>query len=145
MSCETFTFFLTTGRCTQSPEQHTSAKDLPRNSRSFFCFCFFYISRCHRLGENGNVSKKVLKIQSYRAVSATAEVKQPESCRQSFNLKRTRSPWGTRRAGRIKKFNNSMFYSPGKWDLRMGVSGTCCTLCTHTHKNGWTKKIFMYT
>lgn len=86
---------------------------------------------------------KLLKIQFYRGVGATAEVKQSESCRQSFNLKRTRSPWGARGAGRIKKFNNSMFYGPRKWDPSTGAgwwrwglalwSVHSCTKPPHTH------------
>ncbi len=64
-------------------------------------------------------------------------LKQSESCRQSFNLKRARSPWGVRGAGRIKKFNNSMFYGPRKWDLSTGSGWGCSELTVwsvHRHK-----------
>lgn len=113
-------------RCAQTTHTHTSARrrarcaateDLPRKWPSFI----FSSSPCYLGWRGGEAWAKLLKIQSYRGVGATAEVKQSESCRQSFNLKRTRSPWGARGAGRIKKFNNSMFYGPRKWDLSTGA------------------------
>lgn len=79
----------------------------------FFLFFFFH---CVTSGgeREENVSRRRKTSKNTVGVGATAEVKQSESCRQSFNLKRTRSPWGARGAGRIKKFNNSMFYGPRK-------------------------------
>lgn len=85
---------------------------------------------------------QLLKIQSNSAAGATAEVKQPESCRQSFNLKRTRSPWGARGAERIKKFNNSMFYGLQKWDLSTGVGRgrwEITAWSVHINTNSWTR------
>jgi len=67
-----------------------AAEDLPRNGPSFILF--HGVTSGGEKG-GGNVSK-LLKIQSYRGAGATAEVKQSESCRQSFNLKRAGSPWG---------------------------------------------------
>lgn len=94
-------------------------------------------------GERGKRELKLLKIHSYRGVGATAEVKQSESCRQSFNLKRTRSPWGAQGAGRIKKFNNSMFYGPRKWDLSGGAGwgwGALRARCVVRVQNCQTRK-----
>lgn len=89
----------------------------PQKWPSFFFFPLCYL----RWRERGNVSGRRKTSKNTVGVGATAEVKQSESCRQSFNLKRTRSPWGARGAGRIKKFNNSMFYGPRKWDLSTGA------------------------
>lgn len=88
---------------------HAAAEDLPRNGhRSLFLIVLPRVEREENVSGGRKTSKNTVR------VGATAEVKQSESCRQSFNLKRTRSPWGARGAGRIKKFNNSMFYGPRK-------------------------------
>lgn len=119
--------FIPRCRCAHATHTHMSRKSStarrdggpPQKWPSFFFYFFFLIvlPQVER-GRGGKTWAKLLKIRSYRA---TAEVKQSESCRQSFNLKRTRSPWGARGAGRIKKFNNSMFYGPRKWDLSTGA------------------------
>lgn len=107
---------------------------------------FFFFFSCYLRWREGKRELKLLKIHSYRGVGATAEVKQSKSCRQSFNLKRTRSPWGTQGAGRIKKFNNSMFYGPRKWDLSRGAGWgwgalrACCVVRVQncqTRKSRW--------
>jgi len=85
----------------------------PRNGHPSFLF-FLLPPSCYLRCREGKREQKLLKIPSQGGVGATAEVKQSESCRQSFNLKRTRSLWGARGAGHIKKFNNSMFYGPRK-------------------------------
>lgn len=119
-----FLSFLAVGVRTQHTHMSRKSSTARRNGGppqkwpSFIFSFFFFIVLPQVEGEGGKTWAKLLKIRSYRA---TAEVKQSESCRQSFNLKRTRSPWGARGAGRIKKFNNSMFYGPRKWDLSTGA------------------------
>lgn len=92
-------------RCTRNTHTHTQAEKEPRTSPSESDFSPVVLPQVQR-GEAGAKTSK-------NTVGATAEVEQYGSCGQSFNLKkRTGSPWGA--GGRMKEFNNSMFYGPRK-------------------------------